>query len=56
MKPDSSKMTYRYLGKTGLRVSVIGWGNWVNNQNDELENLEVLHEYLDFLNSKNKAK
>ena len=36
MKPDSSKMTYRYLGKTGLRVSVIGWGNWVNNQNDEL--------------------
>ena len=36
MKPDTSKMTYRYLGKTGLRVSVIGWGNWVNNQNDEL--------------------
>ena len=33
-KPDSSKMEYRYLGNTGLKVSVFGFGNWVNNQND----------------------
>ena len=35
-KPDSSKMEYRYLGPTGLRVSVVSWGNWVNNANDQL--------------------
>ena len=35
-KPDSSKMEYRYLGPTGLRVSVVSWGNWVNNANDKL--------------------
>ena len=35
-KPDTSKMEYRYLGNSGLRVSVFGWGNWVNNQDDKL--------------------
>ena len=35
-KPDASKMEYRYLGPTGLRVSVVSWGNWVNNANDNL--------------------
>ena len=35
-KPDSSKMEYRYLGPTGLKVSVLSWGNWVNNANDKL--------------------
>jgi voltage-dependent potassium channel beta subunit len=35
-KPDCSKMDYRYLGNSGLRVSVVGWGNWVNNDNDQL--------------------
>ena len=35
-KPDSSKMEYRYLGPTGLKVSVLSWGNWVNNANDQL--------------------
>lgn len=24
-------MDYRFLGKTGMQVSVIGYGNWVNN-------------------------
>ncbi len=24
-KPDPSKMEYRYLGNSGLRVSVLGW-------------------------------
>jgi len=35
-KPDSSKMEYRYLGPTGLKVSVVSWGNWINNANDQL--------------------
>ena len=35
-KPDTSKMEYRYLGPKGLRVSVVSWGNWVNNANDKL--------------------
>ena len=34
-KSDSTKMEYCYLGNTGLKVSVLGFGNWVNNQNDE---------------------
>ena len=34
MKPDKDKMEYRYLGDTGLRVSVIGLGNWLNNEDD----------------------
>ena len=29
-------MEYRYLGPTGLRVSVVSRGNWVNNANDKL--------------------
>ena len=33
-QPDTSKMEYRYLGNTGLKVSVVGYGNWVNNEND----------------------
>ncbi len=24
-------MIYRYLGRTGIQASVIGYGNWVNN-------------------------
>ena len=35
-KPDSSKMEYRYLGPTGLKVSVFSFGNWVNNEKDKL--------------------
>ena len=35
-KPDSSKMEYRYLGPTGLKVSVVSWGNWVNNASEKL--------------------
>ena len=25
----ASKMAYRYLGNTGLKVSVLGYGSWV---------------------------
>ena len=35
-KPDSSKMEYRYLGNTGLKVSVLSFGNSVNNRDDKL--------------------
>ena len=35
-KPDISKMEYRYLGNTGTRVSILGYGNWANNDNKEL--------------------
>jgi hypothetical protein len=30
LEPDYSKMEYRHLGKTGLKVSVLGYGNWLN--------------------------
>ena len=35
LKPDISKMEYRYLGNSGLRVSVLGFGNAVNYRNDK---------------------
>jgi voltage-dependent potassium channel beta subunit len=31
---QKSKMIYRYLGNSGLRVSVLSWGNWINVKND----------------------
>lgn len=34
MIPDRNKMVYRYLGNTGLKVSVFGLGNWINNEDD----------------------
>ena len=34
MKPAKDKMEYRYLGNTGLRVSVLSLGNWINNEDD----------------------
>ena len=36
MKPNTSKMECRYLGNSGLRISVLGMGNWVNNDDDKL--------------------
>jgi aryl-alcohol dehydrogenase-like predicted oxidoreductase len=33
LEPDYSKMDYRHLGKTGLKVSVLGYGNWLNSNN-----------------------
>ena len=29
-------MEYRYLGNSGLRISVLGFGNWVNNNDEKL--------------------
>jgi voltage-dependent potassium channel beta subunit len=31
-KPN--KMIYRYLGNSGLRVSAISWGNWINTKDE----------------------
>jgi aryl-alcohol dehydrogenase-like predicted oxidoreductase len=31
---QTTKMPYRYLGNTGIRVSVLSFGNWLNS-NDE---------------------
>ena len=28
-------MEYRYLGNSGLRVSVLSYGNWVNSKKEE---------------------
>ena len=35
MVPDTSKMEYRYLGNTGLRVSVLSYGNWCEHDDDK---------------------
>jgi aryl-alcohol dehydrogenase-like predicted oxidoreductase len=30
MEPAYARMEYRHLGNTGLKVSVLGYGNWLN--------------------------
>ena len=35
-KPDPTKMEYRTLGNTGLKVSLLSFGNSVNNRDDKL--------------------
>ncbi len=37
-----NKMPYRYLGNSGLRVSVLGWGNWINHTDEEKMALETM--------------
>ena len=32
------KMIYRSLGNTGLKVSVLGYGNWINSNSEEAYN------------------
>jgi hypothetical protein len=27
---EKTKMAYRFLGRTGMKVSVLGYGNWQN--------------------------
>ena len=41
-KPDCSKMEYRYLGNSGLRVSVLGWGSMMMYQDDDEKNAETI--------------
>lgn len=33
---NESKMVYRTLGNSGLKVSVLGFGNWVTGHNAEV--------------------
>ena len=33
--PDKTKMEYRYLGSTGLKVSVLSYGNWCEHDDDK---------------------
>ena len=32
-------MQYRYLGPTGIKVSVIGYGNWINSDSEDSQKL-----------------
>lgn len=34
---NQSKMEYRHLGNSGLKVSVLSWGNWINSNQGESE-------------------
>ena len=40
--PDCSKMEYRYLGNTGLRVSVLGWGSMMMGTDTDKNNVEAI--------------
>ena len=40
--PDTSKMEYRYLGNTGLRVSVLGWGSMMMGTDTDKNNVESI--------------
>ena len=40
--PDTSKMEYRYLGNTGLRVSVLGWGSMMMGTDTDQNNVEAV--------------
>jgi aryl-alcohol dehydrogenase-like predicted oxidoreductase len=32
-------MLYRYLGPTGIKISVIGYGNWINSNSEDAQQL-----------------
>lgn len=36
-------MEYRLLGNTGLKISAIGFGNWLNSDNAEWQERTNLH-------------
>lgn len=35
MDSQKSKMIYRYLGNSGLKVSALSWGNWINTKEQD---------------------
>ncbi len=41
-KMMASKMPYRYLGNSGIRVSILGWGNWINNSKEDQVTYETV--------------
>jgi hypothetical protein len=34
---SGAKMGYRYLGKTGIKVSIVSYGNWLTSDADTTE-------------------
>lgn len=40
-------MEYRYFGNTGLKVSVLGFGNMANDNKDIQENIDIIKPVLD---------
>ena len=41
-KPDPSKMEYRYLGNSGLRVSALGWGSMMMGTDTDENNVNAI--------------
>ena len=41
-KPDPSKMEYRYLGNSGLRVSALGWGSMMMGTDTDENNINAI--------------
>ena len=37
MNKNKVEMEYRYLGPTGIKVSVISYGNWVNSNSEKVK-------------------
>lgn len=35
VESQKSKMIYRYLGNSGLKVSAFSFGNWLNSDDEE---------------------
>lgn len=42
----AKNMIYRFMGKTGLKISVIGFGNWVNNVKETEEQEEATYQCM----------
>jgi len=38
---EEVKMEYRYLGPTGIKVSVISYGNWLNSDSETAKKLTI---------------
>eukprot|EP00826_Nyctotherus_ovalis_P050436 TRINITY_DN6177_c0_g1_i3.p1 TRINITY_DN6177_c0_g1~~TRINITY_DN6177_c0_g1_i3.p1 ORF type:complete len:362 (+),score=123.92 TRINITY_DN6177_c0_g1_i3:201-1286(+) len=46
MEDKTKNMTYRFLGKTGMKVSVLSFGNWVNNTKPTEEEVNATYECI----------
>ena len=43
---NGNKMAYRYLGNTGMKVSVLAYGNWLTNDKDTAETQKLCTESI----------
>jgi voltage-dependent potassium channel beta subunit len=43
-----AKMIYRYLGNSGLKVSAISWGNWINTKDENNVTYDTVKVALDY--------